>query len=48
VEGFGRRAYRLLGGDKPEEKKPIGHLDIDGRIILKCILMKWEGRHWTD
>jgi hypothetical protein len=39
----GRGAYRLLDGDKPEEKKPLGHLDVDGGIILKCIFKKWEG-----
>jgi hypothetical protein len=30
--------------------KERGHLEylcIDGRITLKCIFMKWDGRAWT-
>ena len=46
--GEGRGAYRLLGGDKPEEKKPLGYLDIDGRLILKCIFKKLEERRGMD
>jgi hypothetical protein len=41
-------AYRVLGGDRAEEKKSLGYLDIDGRIILKCIFKKWQGRHGPD
>jgi hypothetical protein len=32
-----RNPYTILVG-KPEEKKHLGDLDLDGRIILKCIL----------
>jgi hypothetical protein len=32
-----RSADTILVG-KPEEKKPLGDLGLDGRIILKCIL----------
>jgi hypothetical protein len=35
-------AYRLLVG-KPEGKKPFGIVKVDGRIILKWILKKWDG-----
>jgi hypothetical protein len=29
--------------DKPEGKRPLGDPDVDGRIILRWILRKWEG-----
>jgi hypothetical protein len=32
-----RSAYRVLMG-KTEEKRPVGNLDIDGRVILWFIL----------
>jgi hypothetical protein len=25
----------------------MGDLGLDGKIILKCILKKWDGRAWT-
>jgi hypothetical protein len=31
-------------------KSETGHLEyltVDGRIILKCILKRWDGREWT-
>jgi hypothetical protein len=31
---------------KPEGKGPLGRLDVGGRIILKCILEKWDGMDW--
>jgi hypothetical protein len=31
--GEGRGAYRLLSGDKPEVKKTLGNLDVDGMKI---------------
>jgi len=32
-------AYRLSAG-KPEDKRPLGRLGLDGNIILKCNLKK--------
>jgi len=40
--GEGRGVHRVLVG-KPEEKRPLGDPDVDGRIILRCIFRKWEG-----
>ena len=37
-----RGVYRVLVG-KPEGKRRLGDLDIDGRIILQWIFMKWVG-----
>jgi hypothetical protein len=37
--GLIRSVYRRLVG-KPEEKKTLGRLDVDGRIILKRIVKK--------
>jgi hypothetical protein len=34
-----REAYIILVG-KPEGKRPLGTVGIDGRIILKCIFRK--------
>jgi hypothetical protein len=38
----GRGVYRVLAG-KPEEKRPLGDPEVDGRIILRWIFRKWEG-----
>ena len=39
----GRGVYKVLVG-KPEGKRPLGRpRRIDGRIILRWILRKWEG-----
>ena len=38
----GRGVHKVLVG-KPEGKRPLGDQDIDGRIILRWILRKWEG-----
>jgi len=40
--GEGRGVQRVLVG-KPEGKRPLGDLDVDGRIILRWIFGKWEG-----
>ena len=38
----GRGVHKVLVG-KPELKRPLGDQDVDGRIILRWILRKWEG-----
>ena len=38
----GRGVHKVLVG-KPEGKRPLGRPRVDGRIILKWILKKWEG-----
>ena len=41
-----RNVYR----PRPENLKTRNHLenlDVDGRIILKCKCVKWDGRVWT-
>ena len=38
----GRGVHKVLVG-KPEGKNHGGDQDVDGRIILRWILRKWEG-----
>ena len=38
----GRGVHKVLVG-KPEGKRPLGHQDVDGRIILRWIFRKWKG-----
>jgi hypothetical protein len=38
--------YKVLV-EKPEEKRSLEDLGIDGRIILNCIIKKWDGEAWT-
>jgi hypothetical protein len=45
--GVKRSAYRILVG-KPIGKRPLGNLDIGGRIILRPILEKWDGMDWIN
>jgi hypothetical protein len=41
-------AYRALMR-KPEGRRPFGNRGVDGRIILKWILEKWNGGiDWID
>jgi hypothetical protein len=42
--GGRRGAYRVLVG-KPEGRNHLEDPGVDGRIILKWILEKWDGRH---
>jgi hypothetical protein len=39
VVRIGKKAYRILVG-KPEGKRPVGRLDVSGRMIVKCLLEK--------
>jgi hypothetical protein len=39
--------YRVLVG-KPEGKKHLENVGVDGRIIIKCFLKKWDGGHELD
>jgi hypothetical protein len=42
----GRVVYRVLVG-KPEEKRPLGDPEIDGKITLKLIFKNWDVGVWT-
>ena len=44
--GERRGVYRVLVW-KREGKRPLGNPSVDGRIILKWILRKWDVRVWT-
>jgi hypothetical protein len=39
-----RGAYRVLMG-KPEGKKHLEDLGLDGRVKLTCIFKKWQREH---
>jgi hypothetical protein len=40
-------AYEILMG-KTKGKRPLGRPEVDGWIILKCILEKYGGVVWTE
>jgi len=44
--GEERVAYRVLVG-KPEGKRPLGNLGVDGCIILVWISRRWDVGMWT-
>jgi len=44
--GEERGAYRVLVG-KPEGKRPLGDLGVDGWIILGRISRRWDVGIWT-
>ena len=43
---WGRGVYRILV-EKPEGKRPLGRLGVDGRITLRWIFRKWDVGVWT-
>jgi hypothetical protein len=46
MNGEKRNIYRILVG-KPEGKRPLEYLNVDGWIILKCISERYDGVVWT-
>jgi len=44
--GEERGVYRVLVG-KPEGRRPLGDLGVDGRIILERISSRWDVCIWT-
>ena len=44
--GEERKVYRVLVG-KPEGRRPLGYLGVDGLIILGWISRRWDVGMWT-
>jgi hypothetical protein len=45
-----KKCIKMLAGKsikKKEETATVGNLDVDGRIILKCMLNKWDVKRRT-
>jgi hypothetical protein len=40
---YGREERCIQGVGRPEGKNHLEDPDVDGRIILKCMLQKWDG-----
>jgi hypothetical protein len=45
--GKRRGAYRVLVG-KPEGKEHLEDPSVDGRIIVRWVFKKWDGRYGLD
>jgi hypothetical protein len=45
--GKKRNAYRIFVGNEEAKKRPLGTIDVGGRIILKRILKREFGVVWT-
>jgi hypothetical protein len=45
--GKRRRVRTVFLVGKPEEREHLEGLSVNGRIILKCILSKWDEGEWT-
>jgi len=49
---YGRqeRCIQGFGGENVRERKQLGDLGVDGRIIIEWILKKvgWGGMHWIE
>jgi hypothetical protein len=45
--GNRRVVFRFLVGKSKEKREHFGDQDVDGRIILRWIFMKWDVWVWT-